>query len=100
MPAGTLLNVNFPAGDVAGVEVARLGRRVYRDELQLEHEEAGPPARSRYWIYGRDPGFHEEAGTDLAAVAGDAAAFRPHIRARRGAVAQLRPRLIDRRAFR
>ena len=25
--------------------------------------------RRRYWIYGADPGFHDEPGTDLAAVA-------------------------------
>ena len=77
MPDGTLLNVNLPAGDPSGVEVARLGRRVYRDELQLEHEESGPPARRRYWIYGRDPGFHDEEGTDLAAVAAGRIAVTP-----------------------
>ena len=25
--------------------------------------------RRRYWIYGADPGYHDEAGTDLAAIA-------------------------------
>src|SRR5919107_6170906 len=35
MPEGTLLNVNVPAGDVEGVEVARLGKRIYRDALEL-----------------------------------------------------------------
>ena len=33
MPEGTLLNVNVPAGDPAGVEVCRIGKRIYRDEL-------------------------------------------------------------------
>ncbi|HXB66302.1 MAG TPA: 5'/3'-nucleotidase SurE [Solirubrobacteraceae bacterium] len=69
LPPGTLLNVNVPAGLPSGVEVARLGKRIYRDELKLEREEAGPPARRRYWIYGDDPGFHEEPGSDLMAVA-------------------------------
>jgi 5'-nucleotidase len=69
LPPGTLLNVNVPAGTPRGVEVARLGKRIYRDELKLEREEPGPPARRRYWIYGTDPGFHKEAGTDLTAVA-------------------------------
>jgi 5'-nucleotidase len=66
LPAGTLLNVNVPAGEVAGVEVTRLGKRIYRDELKLaaEDEDGG----RRYWIYGADPGFHDEDGTDLAAV--------------------------------
>ena len=62
LPAGTLLNVNVPARPPQGVEVARLGKRIYRDELKLEREEAGPPARKRYWIYGHDPGFHDEPG--------------------------------------
>ena len=40
---GTLLNVNVPAGDPDGVEVTRLGKRIYRDELKLS-EEDGPAA--------------------------------------------------------
>ena len=32
LPEGTLLNINVPAGDADGVEVARLGKRIYRDE--------------------------------------------------------------------
>jgi 5'-nucleotidase len=65
LPAGTLLNVNVPAGEVSGVEVTRLGKRIYRDELRLHGEEEG---RRRYWIYGAHPGFEDEPGTDLAAV--------------------------------
>ena len=66
LPAGTLLNINVPGGEVDGVEVTRLGKRIYRDELKLDHEEQ--PSRRRYWIFGTDPGFHDEPGTDLAAV--------------------------------
>jgi 5'-nucleotidase len=66
LPAGTLLNINVPAGEPSGVEVATLGKRIYRDELKLDSEEEG---RRRYWIYGTDPGFEDEPGTDLAAVA-------------------------------
>src|SRR5262249_50484869 len=40
LPPGTLLNVNVPSGDVAGVEVARLGKRIYRDKLTLVDEES------------------------------------------------------------
>jgi 5'-nucleotidase len=66
LPAGTLLNINVPAGEPEGVDVTRLGKRIYRDELKLEAEdEAG---RRRYWIYGADPGFHDAPGTDLAAI--------------------------------
>jgi 5'-nucleotidase len=77
LPASTLLNVNVPAGVPDGVEVTSLGKRIYRDELKLEHEEDGPPARRRYWIYGSDPGFHDEPGTDLAAVAAGRIAVTP-----------------------
>lgn len=66
MPEGTLLNVNFPAGEPEGVEVTRLGKRLYNDELKLVEEEGG---RRRYEIYGFEPSFEDEEGTDLAAVA-------------------------------
>jgi 5'-nucleotidase len=66
LPPSTLLNVNVPAGEPSGVEVTRLGKRIYRDQLKAEGElEDG---RRRYWIYGADPGFEDEPGTDLAAV--------------------------------
>jgi 5'-nucleotidase len=66
LPPSTLLNVNVPAGDPTGVEVGRLGKRIYRDRLQAAGS-ADSGAR-RYWIYGADPGFEDEPGTDLAAV--------------------------------
>jgi 5'-nucleotidase len=77
LPASTLLNVNVPTGTPDGVEVTSLGKRIYRDELKLQQEEDGPPARRRYWIYGSDPGFHDEPGTDLAAVAAGRIAVTP-----------------------
>ena len=36
----------------------------YELKLDAEDEDGG----RRYWIYGADPGFHDEPGTDLAAV--------------------------------
>jgi 5'-nucleotidase len=66
LPEGTLLNINVPAQHPEGVEVTRLGKRIYRDALTLEEEDSG---RRRYRIYGDDPGYHHEDGTDLAAVA-------------------------------
>jgi 5'-nucleotidase len=77
LPAQTLLNINVPAGAPTGVEVTSLGKRIYRDELRLESEEQGPPARRRYWIYGSDPGYRDDAGTDLAAVAAGRIAVTP-----------------------
>src|SRR5215203_7074573 len=66
LPSGTLLNVNVPAGEIAGVEVTRLGKRLYRDELVLQEEESG---RRQYRIYGEAAGYEDEDGTDVAAVA-------------------------------
>jgi 5'-nucleotidase len=74
LPSATLLNINVPAGEPAGVEVTSLGKRIYQDELKLEREEEH---RRRYWIYGSDPGFHDEPGTDLAAVAAGRVAVTP-----------------------
>jgi 5'-nucleotidase len=74
LPAGTLLNVNVPGVPPAGVEVTRLGKRIYRDELRLEREEGGG---RHFWVYGTDPGFRDEPGTDLAAVAAGRIAVTP-----------------------
>ena len=74
IPEGTLLNVNVPAGDVRGVQVCRLGKRIYRDKMHLTEEEDG---RKRYRIYGDDPSYHEEDGTDFAAIADGRIAVTP-----------------------
>ncbi len=74
LPPSTLLNVNVPAGTPGGVEVTSLGKRIYEDELRLEHQEG---TRRRYWVYGSDPGYHDEPGTDLAAVAAGRVAVTP-----------------------
>ena len=79
LPRGTLLNVNCPAGNAAGVQVTRLGKRIYRDELTLHEssENGSPRPRRRYWVYGRDHGFRDEPGTDLCAVAAGDIAVTP-----------------------
>jgi 5'-nucleotidase len=66
LPPGTLLNVNCPAGDAHGARACRLGKRIYRDRLELSEEDNG---RRRYRIYGDYPGYEEEEGTDFEAVA-------------------------------
>lgn len=68
MPAETLVNVNVPAGEPSGVEVTKLGKRLYDDELKLVEEDP-ESGRRRYKIYGFEPSFKDEAGTDLSAVA-------------------------------
>lgn len=76
MPAGTLLNVNAPGGAPKGIEVTRLGKRLYDDELKLV-EESAERGRRRYQIYGFEPSFEDEPGTDLAAVARGRVAITP-----------------------
>jgi 5'-nucleotidase len=66
-PPETLLNVNCPAGEPTGIEVTQLGKRLYDDELKLVDEDGD--GRRRYEIYGFEPSFEDEPGTDLAAVA-------------------------------
>ena len=67
LPAETLLNINCPAGEPTGIEVTRLGKRLYNDELRLVDEDGD--GRRRYEIYGFEPSFEDEPGTDLSAVA-------------------------------
>jgi 5'-nucleotidase len=66
VPERTLLNINCPAAPARGVRACRLGKRIYRDRLELSEERDG---RRRYRIYGEDPSYHDEPGTDFEAVA-------------------------------
>jgi 5'-nucleotidase len=78
---GTLLNVNCPAvslEELAGAQVTRLGKRIYRDRLQLQQEEdPDGRRRKRYRIYGDDPTYHDEHGTDFAAIDADMISVTP-----------------------
>jgi 5'-nucleotidase len=76
LPPSTLLNINVPAGEPQGVAVARLGKRIYRDRLQPEDDDPDT-GRRRYFIYGAEPGYEDEPGTDLAAVAAGRIAVTP-----------------------
>jgi 5'-nucleotidase len=68
LPADTLLNVNCPAGRATAVEVTHLGKRLYDDELKLVEEDSAS-GRRRYEIYGFEPSFEDEEGSDLSAIA-------------------------------
>jgi 5'-nucleotidase len=68
LPASTMLNVNAPGGEPAGVEVTKLGKRIYRDQLQDEGHDP-ENGRRRYYIYGSEPDYEDEPGSDLNAVA-------------------------------
>jgi 5'-nucleotidase len=74
LPPGTLLNINVPGSAPVGVEVARLGKRIYRDELSLVEE---GPDRRLYRIYGDASHDPEERDTDLAAVSAGKIAVTP-----------------------
>jgi 5'-nucleotidase len=65
VPAGTLLNVNVPFGEVRGARACRLGKRVYNDQLELTEERDG---RRRFRMYGNMPSHEQEDGTDFAAI--------------------------------
>ncbi len=67
LPAGTLLNINVPGATPEGVTVAKLGKRIYRDELSLVEE--GDTGRRLYRIYGDASYEADEPGTDISAVA-------------------------------
>jgi len=73
-PTDTLLNVNVPAVVTAGARAARLGRRIYRDELRLVAEHG---STRRYRLYGGEASFHAEPGTDFEAVSEGAIAVTP-----------------------
>jgi 5'/3'-nucleotidase len=65
---GELINVNVPAmplEDFAGVEVTRLGKRVYQDELIQRTDPRGIPY---YWIGGPPPSGLAVPGTDFHAI--------------------------------
>jgi len=68
LPPDTLLNVNVPGlakADIAGVQVTRLCRRIYRDELV---ERADPRGRPYYWIGGEEPTAEPGGDTDFWAL--------------------------------
>ena len=68
LPADTLINVNCPAGAPSGIEVTHLGKRLYNDEMRLVDQDADA-GRLRYQIYGFEPSFEDEEGSDLSAIA-------------------------------
>ncbi len=68
MSGDALLNVNvphLPRERIAGVEVTRLGKRNYRDQLV---ERLDPYGNPYYWVGGPAVSEEAEAGTDVAAM--------------------------------
>ena len=68
LPRRQLLNVNIPHrpwDQVRGVQITRLGSRVYHDTLV---KKVDPRGRDYYWIGGEDPVWEAQPGTDFHAV--------------------------------
>ncbi len=68
LPKGVLLNVNVPAlprEKITGVEITRLGKRIYADVLVRREDPFGRPY---YWLGGEVPRGVSEKGTDFAAI--------------------------------
>lgn len=74
---GELININVPGISVEecqGVEVTRLGKRIYQDELLKRLDPRGTPY---YWIGGPPPTGLAEPGTDFDAVVNKRIAVTP-----------------------
>lgn len=65
LPDASLLSVNLPPGPVRGYRVTSLGRRVYRDQVEVRQDLRG---RSYYWIGGPEENATDLPGSDCSAV--------------------------------
>ena len=74
LPDASLLSVNLPAGPVRGYRVTFLGRRVYRDQVDVRQDLRG---RSYYWIGGPEESATDLPGSDLSAVRAALASVTP-----------------------
>ena len=72
-----LLNVNVPnkpRDQIRGVQITRLGRRIYEDQLIVRED---PRGRKYYWIGGTKVTNQIEEGTDVAAIEEDYVTITP-----------------------
>jgi 5'-nucleotidase len=65
LPGGTLLNVNVPRGGARGYRWTRLGKRIYRDQVEVRDDLRG---KSYYWIGGPTVGYGDVPGSDCHAI--------------------------------
>ena len=66
LPENTFLNINIPnCTKIKGIEIARQGKRIYRDKMMKKTD---PRGKSYYWLGGKEPGFVREKGTDFSAI--------------------------------
>jgi len=69
LPDHTLLNLNtpnLPPAEIKGLEITRMGRRYYKDELI---ERIDPFGQKYYWTAGEPQALEPDDGTDTGAVA-------------------------------
>lgn len=69
LPSKTLLNINvpyLPEKNIKGIQITRLGLRVYHDRLDKRED---PRGRPYYWTIGGSPSGIPEPGTDVGALA-------------------------------
>jgi 5'-nucleotidase len=69
LPADCFLNVNVPSrpwGEIAGVEITRLGKRSYINRVERRED---PRGRAYYWYTGSPREASCGEGTDIGAVA-------------------------------
>jgi 5'-nucleotidase len=74
IPESSLLSVNLPAGEIRGYQVTFLGRRVYRDQVEVRQDLRG---RSYYWIGGPEENATDLPGSDCSAVRAGLASVTP-----------------------
>jgi 5'-nucleotidase len=65
LPANGILNVNLPGAAAADYEVTFLGKRVYRDLVDVRQDLRG---RSYYWIGGPEADGEDVPGSDMSAI--------------------------------
>jgi len=74
IPEAALLNVNLPRGPVTDFQTTFLGRRVYRDQVDVRQDLRG---RSYYWIGGPEESATDVPGSDCSAVKAGLASITP-----------------------
>jgi 5'-nucleotidase len=65
LPVNGIFNVNLPAGAATDYEVTFLGKRVYRDLVDVRQDLRG---RSYYWIGGPEEEGQDVPGSDMSAI--------------------------------
>ncbi len=74
LPDASLLSVNLPGGPIRGYQVTFLGRRVYRDQVEVRRDLRD---RSYYWIGGPEENATDLPGSDCSAVRAGLASVTP-----------------------